>query len=88
MPGSSYGPLLLKLDIDAHNHLEIEQERIVFSFGLGTELTLQVNFPEQIFALVRKKWTQAERLLVTPLICSAQWPAVSASSTSPCIGQG
>ena len=50
MPGSSYGPLLLKLDIGVHNHLEIEQERIVFSFGQGTELTLQVNSPEQIFA--------------------------------------
>lgn len=48
--GSSYGPLLLKLDIGVHNHLEIEQERIVFSFGQGTELTLQVNSPEQIFA--------------------------------------
>ena len=39
-------------------------------------------------ALVKKKWTQAERLLATPLICSAQWPEALASSTSPCIGRG
>ncbi len=39
------------------------------------------------FALVKKKWTQAERLLVTPPIYSAQWLEVLVSSIVPCIGQ-
>ena len=43
---------------------------------------------QDLHALVKKKWTQAERLLATPLICSAQWPEALASSTSPCIGRG
>ena len=47
-----------------------------------------IQGPEEAHALVKKKWTQAERLLVTPLICSAQWPEALASSTSPCIGRG
>ena len=38
-------------------------------------------------ALVKKKWTQAERHLVTPPIYSAQWLEVLVSSIVPCIVQ-
>ena len=41
----------------------------------------------EISALVKKKWTQAERLLVTPPIYSAQWLEVLVSSIVPCIVQ-
>ena len=59
----------------------------IVEFGL---LYHQDGYPigSVTFALVKKKWTQAERLLATPLICSAQWPEALASSTSPCIGRG
>ena len=38
-------------------------------------------------ALVKKKWTQEERLLVTAPIYSVQWLEVLVSSIVPCIGQ-
>lgn len=46
-----------------------------------------LNSKNIISALVKKKWTQAERLLVTSPIYSVQWLEVLASSIVPCIGQ-
>ena len=42
--------LKLKLDIGVHTYTAIMQERVVFSFAHGGNVSIQVNPPEQIFA--------------------------------------
>ncbi len=48
---------------------------------------LTISVPRDRNALVKRKWTQAERLLVTSPIYSVQWLEVLVSSIVPCIGQ-
>ena len=48
---------------------------------------LTISVPRDRNALVKRKWTQAERLLVTSPIYSAQWLEVLVSSIVHCIGQ-
>ena len=48
---------------------------------------LTISVPRDRNALVKRKWTQAERLLVTSPIYSVQWLEVLISSIVPCIGQ-